>query len=68
MQDVSPAVLGMPDIDKLSLISVNSETTNRQVAKDDIIDNRVCESPIQTKGGKCEQFEGEKQDAVTYCC
>ena len=63
VQDGGPAVLGMPDIDKLGLISVNCKNTKRQVAKDDIIDNSMSESPIQTNGGKCEQFEGEKQDA-----
>ena len=62
VQDGSPAVLGMQDIDKLSLISFNCETTHRQVVTDDIIDNRVCKSLIQIESGKCEQFEGEKQD------
>ena len=32
VQDGSPAVLGMPDIDKLSLISFNCETTHVKVA------------------------------------
>ena len=52
--------IGMPHIDKLSLISVNCKTTNRQVAKDNIIDNGMCKSPTETKGRKCKQFEGEK--------
>ena len=67
VQDGSPAVLGMSDIDKLSLISFNCETIGRQVALDDIIDNSKrnsqCNRAIQTEGGKCKQFESEKQDA-----
>ena len=63
MQDGGPTVLCMPDIDKLGLISVNCETTHRQVAVDDVLDNSKCKSPSQTECGKCEQFEGEKQDA-----
>ena len=59
----SPAVLGMQDIAKLGLISINYDTTHRQVAEDDSIDNS--ESPRQTEGGKCEQFKGQKQDAET---
>ena len=39
MQGSSPAVLGMPDIDKLSLISFKCETIGRQVASDNITDN-----------------------------
>ena len=51
----------MQDIDKLSLISVNYNTTHRQMAKDDSIDNS--KSPRQTKGGKCEQSKGKQQEA-----
>ena len=58
-QNGSPAVLGMQDIDKLGLISVNYNTTHRQVAEDDNINNS--ESPHQTEGSKCEQFKGEKE-------
>ena len=57
-QNGSPAVLGMQDIDKLGLISVNYNTMHRQVAEDDSIDN----SENQTDGSKCEQFKGEKQE------
>ena len=63
MQDGSPVVLGMPDIDKLSLILFDCTTINRQVATDNIRDISVSGSPIQTEGGKCKQFEGKKQDA-----
>ena len=35
MIDGSPAVLGMPEIDQLSLISFNCEGTHRHVAVDD---------------------------------
>ena len=67
MQDSGPAVLGMPDIDKLCLISFNCETTDRQVASDDITDNSKrngqCKRAIQIEVRKCEQFESEKQDA-----
>ena len=63
VQDGGPAVLGMPDIDKLSLISFNCETTHRQVTVDDSVDNNECESQIQIGGRKCKQFESEKQIA-----
>ena len=58
-QNGSPAVLGRQDIDKLGLISINCDTTHRQVAEDDSIDNS--ESTSQTEGGKCEQFKDENQ-------
>ena len=35
----SPAVLGMQDIDKLGLISINYDTMHGQVVEDDNIDN-----------------------------
>ena len=53
----------MQDIVKLGLISIHYDTTHRQVADDDSIDNS--ESPSQTEGGICEQFKGEKQEAET---
>ena len=53
----------MPDIDTLSLIPLTCETTHRQVAVHDSADNSEYKSSIQTEGGKCEQFESEKQDA-----
>ena len=59
-QNGSSAVLGMQDIDKLGLISVNYDTMHRQVAEVDSIDNS--QSPSQTEGSKCEQFKGEKQE------
>ena len=49
-------------IDKLSLISLNCETTHMQVGVDDNADNGKHENPIQIKCGKCEQLESEKQD------
>ena len=67
MQDGSLVVLGMPDIDELSPISVNCETIGRQVMADDITDNSKrngqCQKAIQIEGGEYEQFESEKQDA-----
>ena len=57
VQDGGPAVLGIPDIDKLSLISFNCKTTDRQVEKDDIIHNSMCESPIQTKVGNVSSLK-----------
>ena len=62
VQTGSPAVLGMHNIDKLGLISVNHNTMDRKVAEDDSIDNS--KSPSQTEGGKCEQFRGEEQEEV----
>ena len=55
----SPAVLGMQDIDKLGLISINYNTKHRKVADEDHIDNS--KSPSETEGGKHEQVKGEKQ-------
>ena len=48
MHNGSPAVLGMQDIDKLGLISINYNTEHRQVAEEDSRDNS--ESPRQTGG------------------
>ena len=60
MQNGSPAVLGMQDIDKLGLISITYDTAHRQVAEDDNID--YSKSPSQTEGNKSEQFKGKKQE------
>ena len=59
MQNGSPAVLGMQDIDKLGLISINYDTMQGQVAEDDNTGNS--ESPSQTEGDKCEQFKGKSR-------
>ena len=56
----SPAVLGMQDIDKLGLLSINHESKNRQVAEEKNKDN--CKSPRQTKDDKDEQLKGEEQE------
>ena len=50
----------MQGIDKLDLIPINYDTTHREVAEDDNIDNS--KSPSQTEGEKCEQCKGEKQE------
>ena len=63
VQSGGPAVLSMPDIDKLGLMSLTYDTAHRQVAADDSIDNS--ESPIQTKGGKCEQFKVKEKETGT---
>ena len=47
----SLAVLGMQDIDKLGLLSINYSSKHRQVAEEDNKDNG--KSPGQTEGGKC---------------
>ena len=39
VQDYSQAVIGMPDIDKLSLISFYCETIGRQMVSDAVTDN-----------------------------
>ena len=69
----SLVVLGMQDIEKLGLISINYDTMHRQVAEDENIDNS--KNPSQTEGVKCEQFKGKKweeeaqstQDADNTC-
>ena len=53
----------MPDNDKLGLISLNCDTTHRQAAADESINNS--KSQIQTEGRECEQCKGEKQEAET---
>ena len=63
MHSGSLAVLGMQDIGKLGLLSINYSSKHGQVVEEDNKDNG--ESPTQTEGGKCEQFKGEKQEAET---
>ena len=53
----------MQEIARLALISINYDTTHRQVAEDDSIDNS--ESSSQTESGKFEQFKGKTQEAET---
>ena len=57
----SPTVLGMQDIDKIGLLSINYNSKNRQMAEKDNKNN--CKSPRQTEGSKLEQFEGEEHTA-----
>ena len=67
VQDGGLAMMGMPNIDKLSLVSFTCKKIGGQVAVDDITENckrnSQCEGPIQTESRKCNQFEREKQDA-----
>ena len=67
----SPAELGMPDIDNLGALTVNSETIDRQVASDENTDNckRNCQHKraIQTEGGKFQSYENKRQDAEAQC-
>ena len=60
-------MLGISDRDNLGILTINGETIDRQVVSDDITDNSKrhgqCKRTIQIEGGKCEQFESEKQDA-----
>ena len=60
VQNGTLPVLGMQDIDKLGLISIIYDTTHRQEAEDDTVDNS--ESTSQTEGGICEQFKGKNQE------
>ena len=56
-------VLGMQDIDRLGLLSINHNSKNRQILEEDDKDN--CENPRKTECDNCEQFKGKKQEAAT---
>ena len=56
-------VLGIQDINKPGLLSINHNSKNRQMVEEDYKDN--CKSPRQTECNNCEQFKGEKQEAAT---
>ena len=62
MQGGTPAVLGMPGIDKLGLLTMNYETVSRQVASDDSTDNskRNCQHKKQFKQ-KVENMKSKKK-------
>ena len=60
----SLAVLGMQDIDKLGLLSINHNSKNRQVAEENNKDN--CKNPRQIKGHKHEQLKGKEQKHKTH--
>ena len=67
VQGSSSAVLGMPDIDNLGILTINCETIGRQVTPDENAGNskrnRQHERTIQTEGGKFESYENKRQDA-----
>ena len=54
----SPALLSMPDIDNLHVLTINYETINRQLVSYDNADNRKRKSQyeraVQTEGGMPE--------------
>ena len=52
-------VLGMQDIDKVGLLSINHKSKNKKMVEEGDKDN--CESPRQTECDNHEQFKGEKQ-------
>ena len=58
----SMAVLGMQDIDRLGMLSINLNSKNRQVAEDNK-DN--CESQRQIKSDKWEQLKDKEQETQT---
>ena len=65
MHNCSPAVLGLQDIGKLGLISINYSTKHRQVAEEGSRDNS--ESLRQTEGGKHgEKVRSRKQEHKTH--
>ena len=63
-----PALLGMPDIDTLGVVTIKCEAIGRQVASDDNADRRKrnCqyERAVQTEGGKPETWINKRQDVV----
>ena len=61
----SMAVLGMLDIDRLGMLSINLNSKNRQVAVPEEDNKDNCESQIQTKSDKWEQSEGKLQETET---
>ena len=64
MQGGSPAVLGMPDIDILGILTISCETIGKQVASDKNTDdskrNCQCKRAVQTEGGKFESYKNKK--------
>ena len=66
VQGGSPAVLGMPEIETLGVLTINYDTIGRQAASDDNANNwkRNCQcvSAVQTEGGKFECHENKRQD------
>ena len=56
-------VLGMQDIDKLGLLSINHNSKNRHMVEEGDKDN--CESSRQIECNNHEQFKGKKQEAAT---
>ena len=64
MKHGSTAVLGMWDIDRLGMLSINLNSERQMaITEEDKKDN--CESQRQTKSDKCEQLKGKLQETET---
>ena len=61
----SKAVLGMLDIGRLGMLSINLNSKNRQVAVAEEDNENNCQSQRQTKSDKWEQLKGELQETET---
>ena len=63
----SPALLGMPDIDNLGILTINHETIDRHLGSGNNEDNRKrnCQykGAVQTEGGIPESCTNKRQDA-----
>ena len=59
----SLAVLGMQDIDRLGMLTINHNSKNRQVEEESNEDKG--KSQRQTNSDKCEQLKGEIQETET---
>ena len=60
----SLTVLGIQDIDRLGMLSINRNSKNRQVAEESNEDKG--KSTRQTKGNRCEQLKGGEEETETH--
>ena len=69
MPQSGPALLGMPDIDNLGVLTINSETIGRQLVPDNNADSRKgnCqyEKAVQTEDGMSESYACNGWDVDT---
>ena len=61
----SMAMLGMWDIDRIGMLSINLNSKNRQVAVTEEDNKDNCESQRQTKSDRWEQLKGKLQEIET---
>ena len=66
MPGSSPALLGMPDIETLGLLTIDEKTIDRQLALGDNAGKRQrncqCERAVQAEGRKLVSYADNRQD------